>query len=351
MKKAVLTQTWVAAAVLAMSGTVSAGGDVDAGKARAAVCGACHGVTGQGNPAFPDPMNPGATQAVPALAGQNAGYLAKQMEDFKSGARKDILMTGQALGLSDADIANLAAYYATVAGADGAPVDADLAARGESLYQGGNIVRGVTACMACHGPDAAGNDSAAWPGLTGQLADYTTAQLKAFGSGARYNDPNRMMQDVAGRLTDDDISAVTAYLQSMDGAVASVPVAVPETPAVAEPAAPSAAVAPEAAPSAPAAAPAPTAAATSGGSADGAALFQASCFACHGPMAPMLKAPQIGVKENWTARLEKAGGRDGLVASAIAGIDGTAMAAKGGTQFSDAEMGAVIDHILAQTGL
>jgi len=345
MKKAVLTQTLVAAAVLAMSGTVIAAGDVDAGKAKAAVCGACHGATGQGNPAFPDPMNPGKTKAVPALAGQNAGYLAKQMQDFKLGTRKDILMTGQALGLSDADIANLAVYYAAAAGAKGGSVDAGLAAKGKSLYQGGDMARGVTACMACHGPDAAGNDSAGWPGLTGQLADYTTAQLKAFGSGARYNDPNRMMQDVAGRLTDGDISAVTAYIQSMDGAVASAPVAAPEAPAVAE--------APVAAPAvttpAPAAAPAPVAA--SSGSADGAALFQASCFACHGPMAPALNAPQVGVKDNWAPRLEKVGGRDGLVTSAIAGVAGTAMTPKGGSALSDAEIGTVVDYILAQAGL
>ncbi|MBL6969326.1 MAG: cytochrome c5 family protein, partial [Gammaproteobacteria bacterium] len=64
-----------------------------------------------------------------------------------------------------------------------------------------------------------------------------------------------------------------------------------------------------------------------------------------------LNAPQIGVKDNWAPRLEKAGGRDGLVASAIAGVAGTAMAPKGGTALSDAEIGAVIDHIIAQAGL
>ncbi len=332
MKKAVWTQTLVAASVLAMSGTVMAAGDVDAGKAKAAVCGACHGVTGQGNPAFPDPMNPGKTKAVPALAGQNGGYLTKQMQDFKSGARKDILMTGQALGLSDVDIANLAAYYATVAGAEGVTVDADEAARGKSLYQGGDMARGVTACMACHGPEASGNDMAKWPGLSGQLGGYTTAQIEAFRSGDRYNDPNKMMRDVANRLTDGDVAAVTAYLQSIGGAAAK-PAPVATVPAVAE-------VAP--------AAPAPVASASS---ADGAALFQASCFACHGPAAPALQAPQVGVKDNWVPRLEKTGGRDGMVASAITGVAGTAMAPRGGSALSDAEIGAVVDYVLAQAGL
>lgn len=339
MKKVVLGQTWVVAAALALSAGSAVAGDAAAGKAKAAVCGACHGMNGEGNPAFPDPMNPGKTKAVPSLAGQNAGYMVKQLQDFKSGARKDALMTGQALGLSDADMANLGAHYVTVAGKAADSVDADLAAQGKALYQGGDMARGVTACMACHGPDAAGNNLAKWPALSGQLADYTVAQLEAFRSGARTNDSNNMMRDVAARLTDGDIAAVNAYLQSVGGAAAK-PV----------PAAPAPAPAPAAEPAPAAAAPAPAAPAASG-AANGAALFQASCFACHGPAAPALNAPQAGVKDNWAPRLEKAGGREGLTASAIAGVPGTAMAPRGGSALTDDEMAAVIDHILVEVGL
>ena len=338
MKKVVWTQTWVAALALTVSGSVLAAGDVNAGKARAAVCGACHGMNGEGNPAFPDPMNPGKTKAVPSLAGQNSGYMAKQLQDFKSGARKDVLMTGQALGLSDADIANLAAYYPTVAGKAATSVDADLAAKGKSLYQGGDMARGITACMACHGPDAAGNDLAKWPALSGQLNDYTVAQLNAFRSGARENDPNKMMREVASRLTDDDVAAITVYLQSVSGVAAK---AVPAPVAVAAQVAAAPAPAPAVA----------TAPAASGGAADGAALFQASCFACHGPAAPALNAPQSGMKANWEPRLQKTGGLDGLVASSIAGVAGTAMAPRGGSSLSDAEMKAAIGYMLSQSGL
>lgn len=346
MKKVVWTNTLVAAVALAISGAAAAG-DVNAGKAKAAVCGACHGMNGEGNPAFPDPMNPGKTKAVPSLAGQNAGYTVKQLQDFKSGARKDALMTGQALGLSDADMANLGAYYATVAGKAGAAGDANLVAKGKALYQGGDMTRGVSACMACHGPDAAGNDLAKWPALSGQLSGYTVAQLHVFRDGSRVNDPNSMMRDVASRLSDDDIAAITAYLTSMGAPAAK---AAPAAPApVAAPAA-EAAPAPVAAPAAPAAA-AATPAPAAGGAADGAALFQANCFACHGPAAPALNAPQSGVKANWEPRLEKAGGLDGLVKSSIAGVTGSAMAPRGGSSLSDAELEAAIAYMLSQSGL
>ncbi len=338
MKKVVWTNTLVAAIALTVSGAATAG-DVNAGKAKAAVCGACHGMNGEGNPAFPDPMNPGKTKAVPSLAGQNAGYTVKQLQDFKSGARKDALMTGQALGLSDADMANLGAYYATVAGKAGTAADAELVAKGKALYQGGDMARGISACMACHGPDAAGNDLAKWPALSGQLGDYTVAQLHAFRDGTRDNDPNKMMRDVASVLKDGDIAAITAYLNSLGAPAAK---AAPAAPVAAAPAA-----APAPAAEKTAAAPAPAA----GGAADGAALFQGACFACHGPAAPALNAPQSGVKANWEPRLQKAGGVDGLVKSAIAGVAGTAMAPRGGSSLNDAEIKASVEYMLSQSGL
>ncbi len=344
MKKAVWTQTWIAAALLAVTGTAMAAGDVEAGKAKAAICGACHGATGQGNPAFPDPMNPGSMKALPALAGQNAGYLAKQLQDFKSGARKDALMSGTAMGLSDADIANLSAYYASVAGAEAVAADAALVAKGKSLYQGGDMARSVTACMACHGPDAAGNDLARWPGLTGQLSAYTAAQLVAFRSGSRYNDPNRMMQDVAARLTDKDIEAVTAYLQSMGGAAAApAPAPVAEAPAAPAPA-PAAEAAPAETAAAPAAAPAPSA-----GSADGEGMFMASCNSCHNiAMAAALGAPGVGDKAAWKDRIAK--GMDTLYATAINGsATNPVMAPRGGSALSDDELKAVVDYMVAKS--
>jgi len=91
------------AAFLITPFTTAAAGSADAGKSKAAVCGTCHGSQGiSGNPLWPN------------LAGQKEGYTAKQMKDYKSGARKNPIMSGQAAGLSDEDIANLAAYYASL---------------------------------------------------------------------------------------------------------------------------------------------------------------------------------------------------------------------------------------------
>lgn len=90
-------------AVLAMGSTQALAGDIEAGKAKSATCAACHGANGIS-----------AIPMYPNLAGQKEMYLAKQLKDFKSGTRKDPVMGAMAMPLSDADIANLAAYYASL---------------------------------------------------------------------------------------------------------------------------------------------------------------------------------------------------------------------------------------------
>ncbi len=216
-------------AAMAISGTVAAsGGDVTAGKIRAAACGACHGgVAGAGNPKFPDTSNPGSFKAIPSLAGQNEHYIIKQLRDFKSGKRKDALMTGQALSLKEQDMVNLGAYYAsldvpqipvaaTVAQKEkGTLTKEELLEKGKKLYSGGDIDRGISACKGCHGPEGLGNPAAGWPTLTGQHPGYTLSQLKMLRAQERQNDPNKMMRDVASRLTDQDMEAITAYLQGL----------------------------------------------------------------------------------------------------------------------------------------
>ena len=92
-----------AIAMLGLAGTVNAAGDAAAGKAKAASCAGCHGANGISNaPNYPN------------LAGQKEAYLAKAMGDYKSGARKDPTMSAMAAPLNDADIANLAAYFASL---------------------------------------------------------------------------------------------------------------------------------------------------------------------------------------------------------------------------------------------
>lgn len=179
-------------------------GSAEAGKAKSMTCAACHGQDGNS-------VNP----AWPSLAGQHASYIVKELKAFKSGARKNALMSGMAMPLSDQDMLDLAAYFSTQKLAPAA-ANPDLVAAGEHLYRGGNKDTGVPACLACHGPTGRGNGPAAWPAIAGQHADYLAAQLDAYRSKERTTDGDtQMMRNVAARLTDDDIKAVTSYIQGL----------------------------------------------------------------------------------------------------------------------------------------
>ncbi len=179
-------------------------GDAAAGKAKAAVCGACHGADGNS-----------ANGEWPKLAGQHAAYLEAQLHAFKSGERNNPIMMGQVASLSDADMKNLSAFYATQAlkygVADPAKVD-----QGASLFRGGKAETGVPACSACHGPQGLGNAAAAYPAVGGQHAAYTAAQLKAYRAGTRAGtDSAKMMSNVAAGLNDADIEALASYLAGL----------------------------------------------------------------------------------------------------------------------------------------
>ena len=191
-------------ALFAVAGTSQAAGDADAGQAKAQVCFSCHGVNGNSvNPIWPN------------LAGQHAGYLAKQLADFKAGEqRNNALMMGQVMSLSPQDMADLAAFFA---GQEPSPGSADESKvpLGEKLYRGGNKVTGVSACIACHGPTGAGNPAAKYPLLSGQHAAYTVQTLNDFRAGVRKNDPGKMMQNIAARMTDAEIEAVSSYMQGL----------------------------------------------------------------------------------------------------------------------------------------
>ena len=187
---------------MAMSATsaVMAAGDVSAGKNKAAVCAACHGTDGNS-----------LSDAFPKLAGQHEGYIVKQLMEFKSGARQNALMAPMVANLSKQDMADLGAYYASQKTAPGA-VTEDLLAAGEQVYRGGNKETGVPACMACHGPNGNGIPAANWPKLSAQYSSYIETQLHAFAKGERNNDSNGMMRDIASKMSEDEIKAVSAYV-------------------------------------------------------------------------------------------------------------------------------------------
>lgn len=182
----------------------AATGSAEAGKAKSATCAACHGADGNS-------LNP----QWPSLAGQHATYIVKELKAFKSGARQNALMSAMAMPLSDQDMLDLAAYFSTQKLAP-ATANPDLVAAGEHLYRGGNKETGVPACLACHGPAGRGNGPAGWPAIGGQHADYLTIQLDAYRSKERTTDGDtQMMRNVAAHLTDDDIKAVTSYIQGL----------------------------------------------------------------------------------------------------------------------------------------
>ena len=189
-------------ALTAVAPTMAAG-NASAGKDKAAMCAACHGMDGNS-----------PTNMFPKLAGQGEAYLVKQITEFKTGARKNAMMAPMVAGLSDQDIADLSAYFSSQKVTPGA-VSEELVEAGQSLYRGGNKESGVPACMACHGPTGAGVPAAKWPALSGQYATYTEAQLNAFADGSRDNDPSSMMRDIASKMTADEIKAVSAFVSGL----------------------------------------------------------------------------------------------------------------------------------------
>ncbi|MEC6824537.1 cytochrome c [Photobacterium piscicola] len=201
MKKLVLIFTLVA------SYSAWAQGDVDAGKLKATTCVACHGSDGNAT-----------IGQYPKLAGQHADYLAKQLADYKlavtsSGAqgRSNAVMAGMAAALSATDMADLSAYFSSLP-LSGNTTPKNVIAIAEPLYRFGDPERGIAACISCHGPRGNGTSLSGFPKISGQNAQYTQLQLQAFRSSARNNDLNAMMRSVAVKLSDDEISALSAYV-------------------------------------------------------------------------------------------------------------------------------------------
>jgi cytochrome c553 len=199
---------WVSLAVLFGMGVAIADivPNIDAGRQKSQVCVACH--MDDGNSVVP---------AWPKIAGQPEKYFIEQLNAFKmgdKGGRFNPVMMSFAAALSDQDMADLAAFYASQKTTPGA-TQQNFVALGEKIYRGGNSVTAVPACSACHSPRAEGNIPAGFPPLSGQHPDYIIEQLKAFKSGARSNDVNGIMRDIAKRMTDEEIQAVSNYVSGL----------------------------------------------------------------------------------------------------------------------------------------
>jgi cbb3-type cytochrome c oxidase subunit III len=176
--------------------------DLVQGEAKfTAACAACHGADGNSG-----------TPANPKLAQQHPEYIFKQLQEFKSGQRQSAIMMGMVAQLSEQDMKNIAAWVTTKKAKPGFAKDKELAALGERIYRGGIADRQVAACAGCHSPNGAGMPTQ-YPRLSGQHADYTTAQLTNFRDGIRKNGPT--MNQVAAKLNDHEIRAVSDYIAGL----------------------------------------------------------------------------------------------------------------------------------------
>jgi cytochrome c553 len=168
------------------------------------ICAACHAADGNS-----------AIALNPKLAGQIPEYLHKQLVNFKpqggkKAERDNAVMAGMVASLSDSDMRNVAAYFASQKLRPAAASSKELAAQGQKLWRGGNAANGVPACAGCHGPDGAGIPTQ-FPRLAGQFAEYVEGQLKLFRAGGRANDPSGMMRGITARMSDLEMKAVAEY--------------------------------------------------------------------------------------------------------------------------------------------
>lgn len=200
-------------AVIIVAGMAAAGASAappkaDVEKAKqivSQVCVGCHGMDGNGT----EPTNP----EFPKVAGKQAVYLLKQLNDFKAGKRKSDIMAGIVAGLSPDDMVNLAAYFAGQKSKPGVIKNPELAALGKKYYGEGSPEIGVPACSGCHNPDAGGTDK--YPHLAGQHAAYTYQQLKRFATSERENDRGLVMQSLSMRMSEQEMKAVSEYIMGM----------------------------------------------------------------------------------------------------------------------------------------
>lgn len=165
------------------------------------VCAACHTADGsRGSP------------ANPIIQGQHPEYLVKQLTEFKAGKRQNAVMSGMVAALTEDDMKNVAAFYASKTAKPGFAKNKATVELGEKIYRGGIADRQIPACAGCHSPNGAGMP-AQYPRLGGQHADYTEAQLVAFRSGTRKN--SVPMTGVAAKMNDREIKAVADYIAGL----------------------------------------------------------------------------------------------------------------------------------------
>lgn len=199
---AALVAATISAPAFGADAKAAAKPDLTRGEAIAnQTCVACHSFDGSRG-----------TPANPILQDQHPEYLVKQLTDFKSGKRENAIMQGMASTLNEADMRNVAAFYASKQAKPGFARNKDTVRLAEGIYRGGVADRQIPACAGCHTPDGAGIP-AQFPRLAGQHSEYAEAQLIAFRNGTRKNGP--MMTGVTARLNDREIKALADYMAGL----------------------------------------------------------------------------------------------------------------------------------------
>jgi cytochrome c553 len=202
--------------LLALAGAFSSAqaqdvkGDAQAGAKKNAMCIGCHGIPGY-QASFPQ------VYRVPMISGQNAKYISAALDEYRKGDRKHPSMRGVAAGLSDQDIADLAAYYeqhGKVANAT-APAAAELPAA---------LKDKLAACTACHGANFSNTTDPANPRLAGQHADYLTVALRAYQTKSdTVGRNNATMVGMAATLSEPEIKQIASFLAALPGELKTVP--------------------------------------------------------------------------------------------------------------------------------
>jgi len=176
-------------------------GDPIAGKTTSQICQGCHGIDGNSSSKF-----------VPKLSGQFKGYIEKQMRNYLAGTRSHELMNGVAAQLSDKDLADIAAYFAsqTTMTGNGEPPNK----LGEKLFLSGDAKEKVMTCAFCHGKDGKGISAeiSMYPVVGGQHKVYLLKQLKNFRDDNRYNSPSIVMNRTVRGLNDGELEALAEFM-------------------------------------------------------------------------------------------------------------------------------------------
>ena len=167
------------------------------------LCIACHAIDGNS-----------VVSVNPRLAGQHAAYISKQLNNFKSGLRENIVMAGMVANLTEEDMINLGNYFSEQDILLLSAQKNGVGSLGENIFRAGIKSKGVAACAGCHGPSGHGIPDK-YPRLNAQHSEYTLAQLNAFRLGLRKNDPEAVMRTIAQKLTEQEMQSVADYIQGL----------------------------------------------------------------------------------------------------------------------------------------